>query len=139
MPSLIRLLAPDGFERRRSPRYLVPPNSTLVVGVAVLDGGGKSHSFTGRARDVSRTGLAALLPPDETCGELVGDCRSLITVVSLPTGVIRFRASPAYCHPLDADQPRRGYVVGLHITEIGEHDQSLLDEYLRELEIANQP
>jgi hypothetical protein len=139
MPPLIRLLAPDGFERRRSPRYIVPPNSTLVVGVAVLDGEGKPHSFTGRARDVSRTGLAAILPPDETCGELVGGCRTLLAVVSLPTGVISFSAAPAYCRPLDAEQAERGYVVGLHITEIGEHDQSLLDEYLSELKVADQP
>jgi hypothetical protein len=138
MSSLIRLLAPDRFERRRSPRYLVPPNSTLVVGIAVIDDEGQSHTFTGRARDVSRTGLAALLPPDETCGELVGGCRSLLAVVSLPTGVISFSASPAYCRPLDADQAEGGYIVGLRITEIGEHDQSLLDEYLSELKVANQ-
>jgi hypothetical protein len=130
---------PDSTERRRSPRYLVPPNSTLVVGVAIIDSEGQSHTFTGRARDVSRTGLAAILPPDETCGELVGGCRSLLAVVSLPTGVIKFSASPAYCHPLDADQPERGYVVGMHITEISEHDQSLLDEYLSEPGIVGEP
>jgi hypothetical protein len=112
---------------------LVPSGTPLVVGVAVLDGGGKPRTFTGRARDVSRSGLAVILPPDESCGELVGNSRSLLVVVSLPAGVIQFTAPPAYCHPPGADQSERGYVVGVRITEISGHDQSLLDEYLRGL------
>jgi hypothetical protein len=102
----------------------------LVVGVAVTDAEGKARTFTGRARDVSRAGLAVVLAPDETCGELVGNSRSLLVVISLPAGVINFRASPVYCRPPDEDQSEHYYVVGVRIIEISEHDQTLLDEYL---------
>ncbi|MCA1634119.1 MAG: hypothetical protein LC802_10495 [Acidobacteria bacterium] len=79
---------------------------------------------------MSRWGLAILLPPDEACGEMVGRSPSLLVVVSLPMEVIQFTASPVYCHPTRADQTERGYTVGVTITEISEHDQSLLDEYV---------
>jgi hypothetical protein len=131
MPSPFSLLPPGGGdERRRAPRYLVPPGSPLVVGVVVRDAEGKATTFTGRARDVSRSGLAIVLPPDETCGELVSKSLSLLAVVSLPAGVIRLTAAPVYCHPPGEGQAEPGYVVGVSIAEISEHDQSLLDEYL---------
>jgi hypothetical protein len=132
MTSRLSLLTPGG-ERRRSPRYPVPPGASLVVGVAVTDGGGKPRTFTGRARDVSPNGLAILLPPDESCGELVGHSHSVAVVVSLPAGVIQFRASPAYCHPPSGGQTASGYVVGMRIAEISEQNQSLLEEYLQGL------
>jgi c-di-GMP-binding flagellar brake protein YcgR len=130
MPLPFSLLPPGGDERRRTPRYLVPPGSPLVVGVVVRDAAGKALTFTGRARDVSRSGMAIVLPPGEACGELVGNSRSLLAVVSLPSGVIRLTAAPVYCHPPDEGQTERGYIVGVRFTEISEHDQTLLDEYL---------
>ena len=132
MTSPLSLLLPGG-ERRRSPRYPVPPGVPLVVGVAVTDGTGKPRTFTGRARDVSPHGLAILMPPDESCGELVGNSHSFAVVVSLPAGVIQFRAAPAYCHPPDEGQAASGYVVGVRIAEISEQSQSLLEEYLQGL------
>jgi hypothetical protein len=101
--------------------------------VVVGDAEGKPRTFTGRARDVSQSGMAIVLPPDDDCGELVGERRSLLAVVSLPSGVIRFTAAPAYCRPPGEGQTGHGYVVGVHITEISEHPQSLLDEYLNGL------
>lgn len=130
MPVYLNTLPPGGGERRRSPRHIVPPGSPLVVGVAVLDSEGKPQTFTGRARDVSRSGLAILLPPDETCGALVGGSSSLLIVIPLPSDVIRLTAAPVYCHPPRPDQAERGYTVGVLVTEISEHDQSLLDQYL---------
>ncbi|HVG28227.1 MAG TPA: PilZ domain-containing protein [Pyrinomonadaceae bacterium] len=124
------LLPPVGGERRNSLRYLVPLGSPLIVGGVALGGRGKPRTFTARARDVSRAGMAIVLPPDAVGGELVGSRRSLAVVVSLPLGVIRFSASPVYRRPPDEGQTERGYVVGLRVTEISEHDQNLLDEYL---------
>jgi hypothetical protein len=68
MPVYINTQPPADGERRHTPRYLVPPGSLLVVGVVVRDAEGKAKTFTGRARDVSLTGLAIVLPPDEGCG-----------------------------------------------------------------------
>ena len=133
MPSHFDLLPPGGEERRRATRYLVPPGSPLVVGVAVIDAAGKPRTFTGRARDVSRSGMAIILPPGDDCGELVGNSRSLRAVVTLPEGIIYFMAAPVYCHPPDEGGAERRYVVGVAITDIGEHDQSLLDDYLGRL------
>ena len=130
MTSHISLPPPGFIERRRTPRYPVPPDEPVPVAVAVLDAEGKPRTFTGRARNLSRAGLAAFLPPDESCGELVGNARSLLVVVSLPAGLTQFDASPIHCRPLGGGRTGRGYVVGVKVTEIGEHDQSLLDEYL---------
>jgi hypothetical protein len=60
----------------------------------------------------------------------VGNSRSLLVVVSLPAEMIRLIAAPVYCHPLGGGQTGRGYVVGVSVTEIGEHDQCMLGEYL---------
>lgn len=113
MPSRLRQLPPGGAERRATPRHLVPPDSQLVVGVAVTDGESKPMTFSGRVRDISRRGMAIILPPDDTCRELAGKSPALLVVVSLPAGVIHFSAAPVYCHVPQPGQAEPGYVFGV--------------------------
>ena len=132
-PNLIRLLPLEQGERRLSPRYLVPDEELVIAGVAPLGAGAGRHSFTGRVRDVSRTGLSLLLPTGEECGELSERGRSLAVVLMLPSGVIRLRAEVAHC---DARRRRGGhlvgYVVGVRIREIAAEDHDRLIEYIEE-------
>ena len=130
VPNLIRLLPLEEGERRRSPRYLVPAEEPLVVGVAVMGSGGGPRSLTGRVRDVSATGLSLLLPEGETCRELSERGLPLALVVALPSGVVRLRVEVAHC------STRRGrpggYLVGVRISEIADDDHDRLIEYIEE-------
>ena len=133
MPSLIKLLPLEENERRLSPRYLVPDDELLTVGVAVLGAGPGRHSLTGRVRDVSASGLSLLLPTGEECAELSERGRSLAVVLSLPAGAIRLRAEVAHCGERRGRGGRLvGYVVGVRIREIGSGDHDRLIEYIEE-------
>jgi hypothetical protein len=118
-------------ERRKSPRLLVPPDTTLIVGLAFLGEKGKPRTLTARVRDLSATGLGIELPEEEPCGELGERDRQLAVVFKLPGGVVKLRAETARCEPPDAVAAKGNRVAGVRITEIGEGERRLLDEYLR--------
>ena len=130
MPGLTRLVQLEEGERRRAPRYLVPRAEPLTVGVAVMASEGLPRSLTGRVRDISETGLSILLPKGETCGNLTGRGLALAVVLTLPSGVLKFRAEVAHC------SMRRGwhggYLVGVRITDIAADDHDRLIEYIEE-------
>lgn len=126
MPSLIRLLKRNEGERRRSPRYLVPEEEPLLVGLVVV--GRRGRTLTGRVRDVSVTGLSILLPEGEDCDELAKPGRALAAVLSLPSGVVRLRAEVVHC-----STPRGGpggHLVGACISEISAEDRDRLAAYV---------
>ncbi|HEY9284321.1 MAG TPA: PilZ domain-containing protein [Pyrinomonadaceae bacterium] len=129
MPSLIRLLPLEEDERRRRPRYLVPPEEPLVVGVAVV-GGGRLRTLTGRVRDISEAGLSILLPDDEACGEMAERGRTVVVVLTLPSGTITMRAEVAHCAAPGARGEGGGYLFGVSITEIDAEDYDRLAGYI---------
>jgi hypothetical protein len=132
-PNLTKLLPLQENERRQWPRYLVPDEETVVVGVALLGAGERRLSLTGRVRDISEAGLSLLLPTGEECGELSEHGRSLAVFLTLPSGTIRLRAEIAHC---DARRGRGGallgYQVGVRIREIAAEDHDRLIEYIDE-------
>ncbi len=128
MLSLIRLLTRKECERRRSPRYLVPEEDPLLVGLVVVGRGGRA--LTGQVRDISETGLSILLPEGEDCGELTVPGRTLAAVLSLPSGVVRLRAEIVHCSaPRGGTGGRR---VGACISEIPAEDRDWLAAYIAE-------
>lgn len=129
MPPLIKLLPLEGDERRRWPRYLVPPEETLVAGVAVV-GGGRSRTLTGRVRDVSEEGLSILLPDEEICGEFAARGCVMVVVLRLPAGTIKMRVEVAHCSAPDASRGEDGYLFGVSIVEIDAEDHDRLTEYI---------
>ena len=133
MPHLTRLIQLEDGERRRSPRYLVPDDELLVVGVAVMDSQDRPRTLTGRVRDISATGLSLLLPTSEACGELAERGVTLAVVLTLPSGVVRLRAEVAHCAGrLGRGGILAGYLVGVRISEIDEDDHDRLVEYIGE-------
>lgn len=129
MPSLIRLLPLEEDERRRWPRYLIPPEEPLVVGVAVV-GGGRPRTLTGRVRDISEAGLSLLLPDEESCGEMAERGRLMVVVLRLPSGTITMRAEVAHCFAPDASPGEDSYLFGVSIVEIDAEDHDRLIEYI---------
>jgi hypothetical protein len=129
MPSLIRLLPLEEDERRRWPRYLIPPEEQLVVGVAVV-GGGRPRTLTGRVRDISEAGLSILLPDEEVCGDLAERGRLMVVVLRLPSGMIKMRAEVAHCSAPDASRGEGSYLFGVSIVEIDAEDHDRLIEYI---------
>lgn len=132
MPRLVRLDPLEEDERRQWPRYLVPPEYPLVVGVALTEAEGRPRTLTGRAIDISEAGLSLSLPTDESCGEFSERGRTLAVVLTLPSGVIALRARVAYCTAPDERPGEGGYVVGVSIVEIREEDHDRLVEYIDE-------
>jgi hypothetical protein len=129
MPSLIRLLPLEEDERRRWPRYLVPPEEPLVAGVAVV-GGARPQTLTGRVRDISEAGLSLLLPDEAACGELAERGRPLVVVLTLPSGTITMRAEVAHCAAPGGRHGEGSYLFGVSITEIDAEDYERLVEYI---------
>ncbi len=129
MPPLIRLLTLEEDERRRWPRYLIPPEEPLVAGVAIV-GGGLPRTLTGRVRDISEAGLSLLVPGDEACGELAERGRSLVVVLTLPSGTITMRAEVAHCAAPGGRHGGGGYLFGVSITEIDAEDHERLVEFI---------
>lgn len=128
VPSLIRLLTRNEGERRRSPRYLVPEEEPLVVGLVVIGSGG--GTLTGRVKDISETGLSILLPEGEACGGLSKPGGVLGALLSLPSGVVRLRAEVAhYSAPRGGSG---GQLVGVCISEISAGDRDRLAAYIAE-------
>ncbi|MDT7540596.1 MAG: PilZ domain [Acidobacteriota bacterium] len=124
------LMQQHQVERRKSPRFVIPSDAPLVVGVAILGGAGRLRTFTGRVRDISATGLGIVLPTGEPCGELAERDCSLAVVFKLSSGVVKLRAKTARCNPLDELHVEDRHVAGVRITEISAQERSLLDEYL---------
>jgi hypothetical protein len=130
VPNLIKLQQLEEDERRQWPRYLVPPEEPLIVGVALTDSGGRPRTLTGRVKDISEAGLSLSLPTDENCGEFSERGRTLAVVLTLPSGVIALRARVAYCTAPDERPGGGGYLVGVSIIEIHEGDHYRLVEYI---------
>jgi hypothetical protein len=130
MPPLIRLLPLEEDERRRWPRYLIPPEEPLVAGVAVLGAGGRPRTLTGRVRDISEAGLSLLLPDEAACGELAERGRPLVVVLTLPSGTITMRAEVAHCAAPGGRHGEGSYLFGVSITEIDAEDYDRLVEYI---------
>lgn len=130
MPGLTRLIQLEENERRLSPRYLVPDDEPLVVGVAVMDSEGGPRTLTGRVRDISASGLSLRLPKGETCRGLAERGLTLAVVLKLPSGVIKLRAEVAHCSTRRGR--RGGYLVGVRISEIAPEDYGRLVEYIEE-------
>lgn len=138
MPELMRAIAARLHRyignRRRAPRHSlrlpfslslsdVPPNANGARRSPVLEG------FT---RDVSATGMALILPAIRI-GEhyLMGEGRNLRLIIELPTGPIEMDVTPVRYERLDEDETDKGYLVGVQIAEMSDHDRARYNQGMR--------
>jgi hypothetical protein len=121
-------------DRRRAPRVsLRVPLTLSLPGVRVhANGARRAPSLEGFTRDVSATGLALILPAIRI-GEhyLTGEGRILRITLEFPDGPLQLDATPVRYERLDESDPEKGYLVGVQIIEISDHDRARFNGYQR--------
>lgn len=122
-------------DRRRAPRHRMRLAVTLWLPDGPLNSNGvrrRSPVLEGFTRDVSATGLALILPTIRI-GEhyLTGEGRILRITLEFPTGPIQIDAVPVRYERLDENEPEKGYLVGVKITEMSDHDRARFNEGMR--------
>lgn len=83
-------------------------------------------------RDLSLTGLA-LIVPSIRIGERYLTEAPLRILIDHPSGALQLVAQPVRYEQLPDDAGERGYLLGLHITEMDAADRARFEEHLRQL------
>lgn len=138
--SIVNRLRAHVGNRRSAPRYPIQLEAGLSLSVAPGNAGSKMQAegeplrLAGYTRDLSRTGLALILPSVHIGGQyLTNQNRVLEITLKLPSGFIQLHATPARYSPLEAGGKDKGYLVGLQITQMDAPDRARYDAYLDKL------
>ena len=112
--------------RRISPRLPVEVNAHLVVLLPEV-----KISIEGQTRDLSRTGLALMLPETSLYPEHIRleDCKIEVEM-TLPTGRIELEAIPVRHRRVDLEDSGKALFIGAYIVRIGDIDRARLTGYL---------
>jgi PilZ domain len=135
MPELMRSIAARLHrfigDRRRAPRHRlrIPFKLSLTSVKPNINGAQSLPVLEGFTRDISTTGLALILPTIRI-GEhyLMGEGRTLRITLEFATGPLQLDAVPVRYERLDEDETEKGYLVGVQITEIDDHDRARFNE-----------
>jgi hypothetical protein len=125
-----------GDERRVAPRLKEKRDMRLLFSLTVQDARGAGSPLPmvlrGHTHDISRTGLALVLPSLRS-GErdLTRADRPLLMELELPSGAIRFQAAPVRFEET-AREGEEGALLGVHITSISESARAQLDQFLQQ-------
>lgn len=92
-----------------------------------------SPTLEGYARDISKIGLAIILPAIRVAGHdftrnFTGQNKTLWVRLGLPTGPVTMRVTPVRHEALD--NPSGSYLVSVHIKTIYEADQARFFNYI---------
>ena len=140
MRSIINRLREHVGNRRAARRYVAHLEVGLVLNIA-LGGSGKRMSAEGPAlrlagytRDISRSGLALIVPTIRIGGQyLTSQQRTLEITLKLPTGIVQLQGTPVRYNPLEDEGADTGYIIGLLITEMNDGDRARYNAYLDKL------
>lgn len=136
MPELMREIASRLRDyvgnRRRAPRR----RARLAVAVSLLDSRARAHpSFLeGHTRDLSRSGLALILPAIRIGDRyLTGESQTLRVTLRLPTGAIQLYATAVRYERLEEPEGACTYLIGARIKEMSDQDRARFDSYFDSL------
>jgi hypothetical protein len=118
----------------RAPR--LPTRLPLSVSVpnSWSPGTRRAPVLKGHMRDISRTGLALIVPSLQLANRhLMGGPGRLQISFELPSGPVNLNAAPVRCERVDELSVFSHYLVGAHITEMNRNDRDRFVEYLRTL------
>lgn len=119
--------------RRRAPRFnvKVPVTAAVVIKESITGGTKYSATIQGYTLDLSKIGLAVVLP-ESRAGEhdLTDPNNWLWLKLELPTGTVAMRAAPVRHEKLGKKNGDRGWVIGVHIRKIDEQDAGRFYNYL---------
>lgn len=125
--------------RRFAPRCVTRLDAGLSLCVSLGNAGSKMKEIEklrldGYTRDISRTGLALILPSVRIGGQyLTEQNQTLDITLKLPNGFIQLQAAPVRYNQLDKGETDAGYLVGTLITEMDAPDRARYDTYLDSL------
>lgn len=128
-------LRPFVGDRRRLPRYKTRRSARLFDAMApdaAGHGAGPLLPMVGHTRDISETGLAIVVTSDSLGSrrrdELVG--RELRIVLDLPAGLTHLRGTIVRGQELAGDEGDKGYLIGVHITQMNDQDWVHMVRYI---------
>jgi len=119
--------------RRRSKRARVQLNFTLQVGDArtTSNGSRRVPSIDGHTFDISKTGLALIVPAIRIGHYyLAGNDRRLNVKLEIPGGPVEMQLLPVRYESLNEEEQKAGYVIGARIVEMEKEDRAQFEEYL---------
>lgn len=128
-------------ERRRAPRREAQLEARLLFSVSVYApqpthkiGASLPLKLAGYTQNISETGLALVVPSMQVGSQYfnVVGCR-LRLILDLPDGAVEIHATPVRCGPVAEDKIEKGYLVGVRITQMHDHEWVRLVQYVRSL------
>src|SRR5687768_12893797 len=104
------------------------------------NGSRRLPTVDGHTLDVSRTGLALIVPAIRI-GEhyLAGADRKLHVKLELPTGPVEMKVATVRYESLEESSEETGYLIGARITEMSDQDRATYDSYVAKSLNRNEP
>src|SRR5687767_6734539 len=127
--------------RRYSKRVQVRLTFTLSLSDPRVNSNGSRRlpRLDGHTLDVSRTGLALIVPAIRI-GEhyLAGADRKLHVKLELPTGPVEMKVATVRYESLEDSREETGYLIGARILEMSDTDRASFEKYVAAT-LAHQP
>jgi hypothetical protein len=93
-----------------------------------------SQSVQGHTWDISASGLALIVPKIRIGDHyLAGGDWGLQIMLDLPNGPVEIEATPVRYESLEEQEGESGYMIGVRITQMSEHDRAGYEEYMATL------
>ena len=101
---------------------------------ASSNGSRRLPRLNGHTLDVSRTGLALIVPAIRI-GEhyLAGAHRKLHVQLELPTGSVEMKVATVRYESLEESREESGYLIGARISEMSDQDRATYESYIAKL------
>jgi hypothetical protein len=119
--------------KRRAPRFKaqIPVNVAVMLESPVSSQNQYSAVIRGHTRDISKIGLAIVLPAIRS-GEhsFVDSNKGLWVSLQLPSGLVTMQVTPVRYERLG---PASGYLIGAHIRKIDKGGRSRFSSYVDDL------
>lgn len=118
-------------------RYSKRVRARLTFTISLSDprvrtnGSRRLPTLDGHTLDISRTGLALIVPAIRI-GEhyLAGADRKLHVKLELPSGPVEMKVATVRYESLEESREETGYLIGARITEMSDQDRATYDRYI---------
>jgi hypothetical protein len=125
-----RLIGNRRYARRVQVK--LPFNVSLADSHVNPNGRRRLPSLSGRTLDMSKTGLALVVPAIRIEEHyLAGGNRKLRVKLEIPGGPIEMLVASVRYESLDELEGEDGYLIGVRIIEMSDEDRKRYDQYLR--------
>jgi len=107
---------------------------SLIQKTRKADGAPPAAALAGHTRDVSSDGLSIVVPAIHIDGHhLVGEGRSLLIELEITGTLVLLNVTPVRYERLEEEETDSGYLIGLHINDIGSEGLAAYHDYVEGL------